>query len=221
MQFAVPISKCVYIHSYGYIGPRGYTQLWMLSPLLLPMWNFNCSPKWLSRWPPNYSTVGWCSPRWLVRYDISPFSKPSLIVCLCCHKLTKRTMGLWGTPLCLRSLWHSFKPTICKVHGFAVPWWRKLWRNPVKLILDFPYWNSRSSDDKKVLLVLFTLFEVFVISILRGYCNWWASFLYFFGVLFRRPASVYQPNGIMGHLNSNTALHGTTHLLLYIMLDPD
>ena len=115
-----------------------------------------------------------------------PLFKPSLIVCLCGHKLTKITIGLWGTPLCLRSLWHSFKPTICKVHGFAVPWWRKLWRNPVKLILDFPYWNSRSSDDKKVLLVLFTLFEVFVISILRGYCNWWASFLHFFGVLFRR-----------------------------------
>ena len=213
MQFAVPISKCVYIHSYGYIGPRGYTQLWMLSPLLLPMWISTAAPSDFHDDPPIIQLLMFTQVAGSIWYI--PLFKPSLIVCLCCHKLTKRTMGLWGTPLCLRSLWHSFKPTICKVHGFAVPWWRKLWRNPVKLILDFPYWNSRSSDDKKVLLVLFTLFEVFVISILRGYCNWWASFLYFFGVLFRRPASVYSPMGSWA--TSTATLHCMAqHIYYYI-----
>ena len=214
MQFAVPSSKCVYIHSYGYIGPRVIPNFgcyhhccFRCEFQLQPQVTFTMTPQLFNCWLMFTQVAG---SIWYI-----PLFKPSLIVCLCCHKLTKRTMGLWGTPLCLRSLWHSFKPTICKVHGFAVPWWRKLWRNPVKLILDFPYWNSRSSDDKKVLLVLFTLFEVFVISILRGYCNWWASFLYFFGVLFRRPASVYSPMGSWA--TSTATLHCMAqHIYYYI-----
>lgn len=214
MQFAVPISKCVYIHSYGYIGPRGYTQLWMLSPLLLPMWISTAAPSDFHDDPPIIQLLVDVHPGGWFDMIYPPFQAiPDCLLML--PQTYQKNYGPMGTPLCLRSLWHSFKPTICKVHGFAVPWWRKLWRNPVKLILDFPYWNSRSSDDKKVLLVLFTLFEVFVISILRGYCNWWASFLYFFGVLFRRPASVYSPMGSWA--TSTATLHCMAqHIYYYI-----
>ena len=79
------------------------------------------------------------------------------------------------TPRCPRSLWHSFKPTICKVHGFAVPWWRKLCRCLERVDSRGPKYHLRN-----IALSMAQQIHCYKILLFREWCSFFDWFWMYF-----------------------------------------
>ena len=220
MQFAVPISKCVYIHSYGYIGPRGYTQLWMLSPLLLPMWISTAAPSDFHDDPPIIQLLVDVHPGGWFDMIYPPFQAiPDCLLML--PQTYQKNYGPMGhslvpeVPLAFLQAHHLQGAWIC---GSLV---EKALAEPSKThpgfsVLKFEIFRWQEGTACSFHLVWSICYLDF-----EGLLQLMGQFSIFFRSPLQETCQCLQPNGIMGHLNSNTALHGTTHLLLYIMLDPD